>query len=150
MNDETRNDFDDLLTGNFARFAGRKIGKGVNNALDRTGRRIEEKREERNQKKGNKGCIGCGCVVPIFIGFFILVHLLYNNARPSPSSSTEQVKATFAKAIGRMVKLTGGQLAGLLAREPQFADKCDWAKLKDEDWAKLLAKQPQFADKRGK
>ena len=23
-----------------------------------------------------KGCLGCGCVVPIFIGFFVLVYLL--------------------------------------------------------------------------
>ena len=38
----------------------------------------------------------------------------------------------------------------LLCEHPEFADKCDWSKLTDEDWSKLLEKQPQFADKRGK
>ena len=43
--------------------------------------------------------------------------------------------------------LYGWQWSGLLAKQPQFADKCDWSKLDGGDWAKLLARQPQFADK---
>ena len=37
-----------------------------------------EKAEKALQKTANrkKGCMGCGCVVPIFIGFFVLVYLL--------------------------------------------------------------------------
>ena len=48
---------------------------------------------------------------------------------------------------GEMAKLYGDQWAGLLARQPQFADKCDWSKLSCRDWANLLKRQPQFADK---
>jgi hypothetical protein len=44
----------------------------------------------------------------------------------------------------------GKAWADLLGEYPEFADKCDWSKLTDEDWSKLLEKQPQFADKRGK
>lgn len=44
-------------------------------------------------------------------------------------------------------KLHGGQWAFLLSKRPRFADKCDWAKLDGGDWADLLSKQPQFADK---
>ena len=35
----------------------------------------------------------------------------------------------------------------LLAKQPQFADKCDWSKLNGLSWSKLLSEQPQFADK---
>ncbi len=49
---------------------------------------------------------------------------------------------------GKLAELNGSQWAGLLARQPQFADKCgEWAKFEGRDWASLLAKQPQFADK---
>ena len=35
----------------------------------------------------------------------------------------------------------------LLQVQPQFADKCDWSKLRGVDWSDLLMEQPQFADK---
>ncbi|MBQ7189637.1 MAG: hypothetical protein IJR99_09510 [Kiritimatiellae bacterium] len=34
---------------------------------------------------------------------------------------------------------------GLLSGQPQFADKCPWENLEDNDWEALLAKQPQLA-----
>ena len=49
--------------------------------------------------------------------------------------------------VEKLVKLEGSQLAGLLARQPEFADKCRWSKLNGVDWVCLLAKQPQFAAK---
>ena len=51
---------------------------------------------------------------------------------------------------GKIAKLNGSQFAGLLARQPQFADKCDWTKLGGGDWAILLEKQPQFRSRRAK
>jgi hypothetical protein len=34
-----------------------------------------------------------------------------------------------------------------LSRRPEFADRCDWSKLKPLAWRQLLLRQPQFADK---
>ena len=33
----------------------------------------------------------------------------------------------------------------LLSEQPQFADKCDWTKLSEDDWKELLECQPQLA-----
>ena len=35
----------------------------------------------------------------------------------------------------------------ILSRRPEFADRCDWSKLKPLAWRQLLMRQPQFADK---
>ena len=43
----------------------------------------------------------------------------------------------------------GYSWALLLAERPQFADRCDFAKLGHTAWAVLLKSQPQFADKCG-
>ena len=37
--------------------------------------------------------------------------------------------------------------ARILSRRPEFADRCDWSKLKPLAWRQLLMRQPQFADK---
>ncbi len=39
----------------------------------------------------------------------------------------------------------GKDWADLLREHPEFADKCDWSKLNDENWASLLQTQPQLA-----
>ena len=44
-------------------------------------KRMEEEERTRTESqlgkpKKKKGCLGCGCVVPIFIGFFVLVYLI--------------------------------------------------------------------------
>ena len=39
----------------------------------------------------------------------------------------------------------GKAWADLLREHPEFADKCDWSKLNDENWASLLQAQPQLA-----
>ena len=46
-----------------AQWAGKKTIEKADKTLARTARK-------------KKGCMGCGCVVPIFIGFFVLVYLL--------------------------------------------------------------------------
>jgi hypothetical protein len=35
----------------------------------------------------------------------------------------------------------------ILMRRPEFADRCDWSKLKPLVWRQLLMRQAQFADK---
>ena len=35
----------------------------------------------------------------------------------------------------------------ILSRRPEFADRCDWSKLKPLAWIQLLRQQPQFAEK---
>jgi hypothetical protein len=35
----------------------------------------------------------------------------------------------------------------ILSRRPEFADRCDWSKLKPLAWRQLLMRQLQFADK---
>ena len=35
----------------------------------------------------------------------------------------------------------------ILSRWSEFADRCDWSKLKPLAWRQLLMRQPQFADK---
>ena len=37
--------------------------------------------------------------------------------------------------------------ARILSRQPEFADRYDWSKLKPLVWQQLLMRQPQFADK---
>jgi hypothetical protein len=37
--------------------------------------------------------------------------------------------------------------ADILSSRPEFADRCDWSKLKPLAWRQLLLRQPQFADK---
>ena len=39
----------------------------------------------------------------------------------------------------------GKAWADLLSEHPEFADKCDWSKLDDENWDSLLQAQPQLS-----
>lgn len=42
----------------------------------------------------------------------------------------------------------GSFCAELLTKVPAFSDRCPWKKLNGADWAGLLKKQPQFAERR--
>ena len=66
-------------------------------------RKSIDKAGETLQRKANrkKGCMGCGCVVPILLGFFVLVYMLQNSKRPSSNSLTERTKVVFAKDAGQ-------------------------------------------------
>ena len=54
-----------------------------------------------------------------------------------------------AEQFTRWDLLGGFAWARLLSHSPEFADKCDWRKLKPMAWRKLLLRQPQFAAKYG-
>ena len=54
-----------------------------------------------------------------------------------------------AERFTRWDLLGGFAWARLLSRCPEFADKCDWRKLKPMAWRQLLHYQPQFAAKYG-
>lgn len=64
----------------------------------------------------------------------------------------EQLLAERPEAAERFTRwdlLGGFAWARLLSRRPEFADKCDWRKLKPMAWRQLLLRQPQFAAKYG-
>ena len=42
-------------------------------------------------------------------------------------------------------KLKGDDWGRLLIEQPQFAAHCDWSKLNGDNWSYLLVEQPQFA-----
>ena len=44
-------------------------------------------------------------------------------------------------------KMTGGEWAAALRKDPTLAGKCEWDKLSGDDWRRLLNACPQFADK---
>ena len=54
-----------------------------------------------------------------------------------------------AEHFARWDLLGGFAWARLLSRRPEFADKCDWRRLKPVAWMQLLRRQPQFAAKYG-
>ena len=53
----------------------------------------------------------------------------------------------FDKVICSYDEFDGWSWSELLRSQPQFSDRCDWAKLSGRDWSKLLGSQPQFSDR---
>lgn len=44
-------------------------------------------------------------------------------------------------------RLNGRDWAEILAKHPQYAERCDWGKLGDVDWFELIKKRPEFSGK---
>jgi hypothetical protein len=59
---------------------------------------------------------------------------------------------TFNYHLFRVARIAGVLVSArsavsCLSRRPEFADRCDWLKLKPLAWRQLLMRQPQFVDK---
>ena len=57
------------------------------------------------------------------------------------------VKSEMAEQFAGRGQLDGFAWARILSRRPEFADRCDWSKLKPLAWLQLLMRRPQFTDK---
>ena len=60
-------------------------------------------------------------------------------------TNTLPLKFVSVEWLGSLKNFSGWDWSRFLRRQPEFADKCDWEKLSNENWVWLLRDQPQFS-----